>query len=379
MNEKINYQICSKTVLDTIGDPDITFDESGVCNYYYLFKERLKVRVPEGKEAKEKLDNLVNKIKEDGKGAKYDCVIGVSGGVDSTYTAWLVKKMGLRPLAIHLDNGWNSELAVKNIENILDKLEIDLYTEVLDWEMFKDLQLSFLKASTPDGEIPTDHSILSIFYQISNKFNIKYVIGGMNFRIEGMLPPTWARGHLDWKYIRSVQKLFGTESLKKFPHLSIFSFLYYNLIKRIRVISFINYIDFNKDIATKLIEEELDWKNYGGKHHESIYTRFYQSYILPKKFNIDKRKAHLFCQIVSTGDINREQALEILKQPPANPELMEEDREYVIKKLGIKEREFEEIMNLPVKSINDYPNNYFFEKGFRKLLYQLRGLKILPN
>jgi N-acetyl sugar amidotransferase len=379
VKEKDKYNICTKTIMDTIGDPDIRFDKNNVCNYYYEFKEKLKVRVPEMKKAKIKLDKLVTKIKKEGKGKQYDCLIGVSGGVDSTYTAWLVKQLGLRPLAVHLDNGWNAELAVKNIENILNKLEIDLYTEVLDWDMFKDLQLSFLKASTPDGEIPTDHAILAIMYQLANKFNINHIIGGMNFRNEGMLPPTWARGHLDWKYIRSIQKIFGSKSIKDFPHLSIANFLYLNLIKKISIVSFINHTDFNKHKAKELIQKELDWKDYGGKHHESIYTKFYQSYILPKKFNIDKRKAHLSCLIMASGEITREKALNIIKQLPVDPKLMEEDKKYVIKKLGITESKFEEIMNLPIKSITDYPNNYFLEKRFRKLLHKFRSLKILPN
>ena len=373
------YQICSKTVMDTIGDPDITFDDKGVCNYYYEFINKLKVRVPPKEEASLKLNQLVEKIKKDGKGKQYDCIIGISGGVDSTYTAWLVKKLGLRPLAIHLDNGWNSELAVKNIENILNKLNIDLYTEVLDWEMFKDLQLSFLKASTPDGEIPTDHAILTILYQMASKFGIKHIISGMNFRDEGMLPPSWARGYLDWKYIKSVQKKFGSKSLKSFPHLTVSKFLYYNIIKKIRSVSFINYIDFNKDEAMKLIQEELGWKYYGGKHYESIYTRFYQAYILPEKFNIDKRKAHLTCIMSSTNSISRNEALEILKQPIADGKLMEDDKEYLLKKFGITSNDFEEIMNKPIKSILDYPNNHVLEMKFRKLLHKLRSMKILPN
>ncbi len=292
--------------MDTIGDPDITFDEQGVCNYFHEFKAKLKVRVPEPEEGQTKLAEIVEKMKVEGKGKPYDCIIGVSGGVDSTYTAWLVKKMGLRPLAVHLDNGWDSELAVKNIENILNKLGIDLYTEVMDWEMFKDLQLSFLKASTADGEIPTDHAILAILYQIADKYGVRYIISGMNFRNEGMLPPSWARGYLDWKYVRSVQKQFGTQSIKTYPHLTIFKFLYYNLIRRIRSISILNYVEFNKEEAMKLIQEELGWQYYGGKHYESIYTRFYQAYILPNKFKIDKRKAHLTCLMISTGEISRE-------------------------------------------------------------------------
>lgn len=373
------YQICTKTVMDTIGDPDIKFDEHGVCNYYHEFSAKLKVRVPEPEEGRMKLALLVDKIKLAGKGKTYDCIIGVSGGVDSTYTAWLVKKLGLRPLAVHLDNGWDSEIAVKNIENILNKLGIDLYTEVLDWEMFKDLHLSFLKASTPDGEIPTDHAILAILYQIADKYGVRYIISGMNFRNEGMLPPSWARGYLDWKYVRSVQKQFGHQSLKTYPHLTIYKFLYYNLIKEIRSISLLNYVEFNKEEAIKLIQEELGWQYYGGKHYESIYTRFYQAYILPNKFKIDKRKAHLTCLIISSGKISREEALEILKTPPADPRLMEADKEYVIKKLGITSADFDAIMNAPVKSILDYPNHHSIEMKFRKLLLKLRGMKILPN
>jgi N-acetyl sugar amidotransferase len=373
------YKICTKTVMDTIGDPDIRFDEKGVCNYYYEFVEKLKVRVPPANEAKDKLENLIAKIKKDGHGKQYDCIIGISGGVDSTYTAWLVKQYGLRPLAIHLDNGWDSELAVKNIENILNKLNIDLYTEVLDWEMFKDLQLSFLKASTPDGEIPTDHAILAILYQMADKFGIKHIISGMNFRNEGMLPPSWARGYLDWKYIKSVQKQFGTKSLDSYPHLTISKFLYYNLIKKIRSVSFINYIDFKKEDAMKLIQDELGWKYYGGKHYESIYTRFYQAYILPNKFKIDKRKAHLTCILSSTGEVTREEALRILSEPTADPKLMEDDREYLLKKFEISSEEFERILNLPVKTIYDYPNTHVLEMKFRKLLHKLRTMKILPN
>lgn len=379
MNNSREYRICTKTVMDTVGDENIQFDENGICNYYHEFREKLKIRVPEAAEAEKQLASMVDAIKKGGQGKQYDCIIGISGGVDSTYTAWLVKKLGLRPLAIHLDNGWNSELAVKNIENILNKLGIDLYTEVLDWEMFKDLQLSFLKASTPDGEIPTDHAILTILYRMASKFNVKYIISGMNFRNEGMLPPSWARGYLDWKYISSVQNKFGTQSLKTFPHMTVFDFLYFNLVKKIRSVSFINYIPFDKSEAMKVIQDELGWKYYGGKHYESIYTRFYQAYILPKKFNIDKRKAHLTCLIASTGEITREQALEQLKQPTADPKLMEEDKEYLIKKLDITPEKFDEIMNAPVKSILDYPNHHVWEMKFRRMLNKLRKAKILPN
>jgi N-acetyl sugar amidotransferase len=377
--EDKEYRICSKTVMDTIGDPDITFDENGVCNYFYEYSAKLKIRVPPLEEGKRKLEAMVKKIKVSGKGKDYDCIIGVSGGVDSTYTAWLVKELGLRPLAVHLDNGWNSELAVKNIENILYKLDIDLYTEVLDWEMFKDLQLSFLKASTPDSEIPTDHAILSVMYKLAAKYKVKYIISGMNFRNEGLLPPTWGRGYLDWKYIKGIQRKFGTQNINSLPHFSVFQFLYWNLVKKIRSISFINYIDFKKDEAVKVIEKELDWKNYDGKHYESIYTRFFQAYILPNKFKIDKRKAHLTCQIISSGTPSREEAIDLLKKDIADPELIEKDKVYLLKKFDITSEEFDAIMKYPIKSILDYPNNYLLEFKFRKMLLQFRKWGILPN
>lgn len=373
------YQICSKTVMDTDGDPDIKFDGNGVCNYYYEFTEKLKIRIPPSEEARKQLASLVDKIRKSGRGKPYDCIIGVSGGVDSTYTAWLVKQFGLRPLAVHLDNGWNSELAVQNIENILNKLELDLHTEVLDWEMFKDLQLSFLKASTPDGEIPTDHAIVSLMYSSAAKFGVKYIISGMNFRNEGMLPPSWARGYLDWRYIKGVQRQFGTKSLKSYPHLSIWRFLHYNLVMGIRNVSILNYVDFRKDDAMKVIERELGWRNYGGKHYESIYTRFYQAYILPNKFGIDKRKAHFSCLIMANCEMTREAALEKLKEPIASPKLMDDDKEYLIKKFGITDEEFDSIMQAPPKSILDYPNNHNLEKWFRKTLLKLRKMGLMPN
>lgn len=376
---KKKYQRCTKTVLDSTADPDITFDEKGISNYYYEFIKKLAIRIPVEEEGKVQLTKLVDKIKKDGKGKKYDCLIGVSGGVDSTYTAWLVRDLGLRPLAVHLDNGWNSELAVKNIEKTLKNLEIDLYTEILDWDVFKDLQISFLKGSTPDGEIPTDHAILATMYKQAAKFGIKYIISGMNFRNEGFLPPTWGRGYLDWRYINGVHKEFGNKSLSSFPRLNFFKFLYLNLFKGIRSISFINYINFNKEEAMNLIEKKLGWEYYGGKHYESIYTRFYQAYILPRKFGIDKRKAHLSCLIMSTGEISREEAIEILEKPIADENLLQNDKEYVIKKLGLSLYEFDEIMSLPIKSINDYPNMYYTEMQFRRYLNYLRRLKIMPN
>lgn len=365
--------------MDNIADPDIQFDAGGVCNYYYSFLEKLKVRVPAEGKREQELEKIVRQIKAKGAGRQYDCIIGISGGVDSTYVAYLVKELGLRPLAVHLDNGWNSELAVKNIETTLKKLDIDLYTEVLDWPVFSDLQLSFLKASTPDAEIPTDHIIWSTLYKIADRFGIKYILSGMNFRTEGMLPPSWARGYFDWKYIKGVQKKFGTKKINQLPHLNLIDLATFTLVKKIRNIGILNYVDFKKDAALKILSEKLDYRPYQGKHHESIYTRFFQSYILPKKFGIDKRKAHLSCMIMGSREITREQALELLREPIAPAAQIESDLVYVMKKLNISEKLMAEIMAAPIKTIFDYPNNHQAELKIRRWVNRLRKLKITAN
>lgn len=366
------YKICSKCLMDT-SDPDIFFDSVGVCNHCLRYTDIVKSRVFEGDEAEEKLKNLISNIKKDGEGKEYDCLIGVSGGVDSTYVAYLLKQYGLRPLAVHFDNGWNSELAVSNIEKTLSKLGIDLYTYVIDWPEFKDLQLSFLKASTPDGEIPTDHAIDSFLWQQASKRGIKYVVSGMNFKSEAMSVPAWAYGHSDWKYIKSIHKKYGSKKLSKYPHYTFFDLFYYNIIKGIRIVSVLNYMEYNKDEAIKILEKELGWVYYGGKHYESIYTRFYQSYILPKKFNIDKRRGHL-SDLINSGQISRSEGEKLFAKEVCPLELMKSDLEFVKKKLNLTQDQFEEIMNLPIKSYKDYPNSYATVQFLRRAVNFLRKI-----
>jgi N-acetyl sugar amidotransferase len=250
MNDKI--EICSQCVMDNIGNSQISFDESGVCNYCYEYREKEKIRIIPNQFREKELEKLIKKIKSVNKESEYNCLIGVSGGVDSTITAYYVKKMGLKPLAVHLDNGWNSELAVHNIQKTLEKLDIDLYTYVVDWDEFKDLQLSFLKASTPDGEIPTDHAIMATLYKVAALHNIKYIISGNNFKTEGIMPKLWAYGHIDWKYIKSIHDKFGTVKLRTFPHFTIFKILWNTFFRRIKMISILNYLDYNKDEAMKI-------------------------------------------------------------------------------------------------------------------------------
>jgi N-acetyl sugar amidotransferase len=334
-------------------DPEIQFDEKGICNHCKKYDELSEIFVFNGKDAEIKLNKIVTDIKASGKKNEYDCIIGVSGGVDSSFVAYKVKKLGLRPLAVHLDNGWDSELAVKNIELFLRKLDIDLYTHVIDWEEFKDLQLSFLRASTPDSEIPSDHAINALLHQIAEKKRIKYIIWGCNIKTESHLPRVWSQGHLDWKYIKSVHKKFGHTPLVTFPHMDFITHHYF-LMKH-KSVNLLNYLDYSKNDAIKLLETELDWRYYGGKHFESIYTRFYQGYILPRKFGYDKRKIHL-SSLICSGEISRQNALEELKQDPYPKKLQDEDLTYVIKKFGLTEQEFDSIMKLPVKRYEDYPS-----------------------
>jgi N-acetyl sugar amidotransferase len=367
----INYKRCTKCVMDTT-DVDILFNEEGICNHCVNYFFQIN-KLPQGEERELQLNRIISKIKQNRIGKEYDCIIGLSGGVDSTYVAYYVKKvLGLRPLAVHLDNGWNSELSVMNIENIVKTLDIDLYTYVIDWEEFKDIQLSFLKCSTPDSEIPTDHAIFSILRKTSKKFNINYVINGINLRTEGHHPLSWSQGHNDFGYIKSVQNKFGTKKIKTYPHGNYLTIIEDRFSSK--WINILNYIDYNKDEAKKLITSELGWQDYGGKHFESIYTRFYQGYILPKKFNIDKRKMH-FSSLICAGEMSRDKALELLKDETYPKNLQIEDKEYAIKKFGITNEIFEDIMNLPIKSYYDY-NSYYGKilknKNYKKLILILK-------
>jgi len=355
--ETREYQICNRCVMDTT-DPDIIFDENGICNYCRKAESLLNLP-PYSLSLKEKeieLFKIVKKIKEKGKGKDYDCVIGVSGGVDSSFTAYKVVELGLRPLAVHLDNGWDSELAVKNIENIVNKLGIDLYTHVIDWEEFKDLQLSFLKASLPDSEIPTDHAIVATMYTVARNNNIKYILSGTNLSTESIFPPAWSYGSYDWKQIKSIQETFGEKKLLTFPHISLVDIFIDRYIRNIKRISILNYLDYIKKDAIKLIKKELDWRYYGLKHYESIYSRFSQGYILPVKFGFDKRKSHLSSLIIS-NQITREEALNDLKKDPyPSKELLEEDKEFILNKFEIDFDKFEEIMKASPKKFLDYPS-----------------------
>ncbi len=367
--------MCSRCVMDTT-DPEIAFDDNGVCNHCKTSQNILK-REPftlSQSEKETKLAKIIENIKTAGNG-RYDCIIGLSGGVDSSYVACKVKDFGMNPLAIHLDNGWNSEIAVANIENVCKTLNIDLFTHVIDWEEFKDLQMSFLKSSTPDSEIPSDHAIYAILYRMARKYKLKYILWGINMVSESIMPRAWSQGHWDWTYIKAVQKRFGSKPLKTFPHMSYWTHIYNRLFETIKFVNILDYINYDKEKAKSYIKQRIGWNDYGRKHGESFYTRFFQEYILPSKFGFDKRKGH-FSSLIIAGQLNREKALELLQQPLyLTQEAISDDIDYLVTKFGITRNDFESIMRLPVKSYWDYPNfqKRWYYSIFRKLYYRFTG------
>ena len=349
------FQRCSKCVMDT-SDPEIIFDENGVCNHCRSYEVRAKNELHEPEQAQRKLKLLVDEIRRSGNGRKYDCVLGVSGGVDSTTAAYTVRKMGLRALAVHVDNGWNAELAVSNIENTLNVLGVDLHTCVIDWEEFRNLQIAFFKSSVANVEVLTDHAITAEMFRCAYQYDIKYVISGGNVATEAIMPDSWMYDARDLRHIKAINKKFGEMPLKTFPHCSLARYFYYIFIKRIKYIPILNYINYNKEEAKDLIQRELGWRDYGGKHYESIFTRFFQAYYLPKKFSIDKRLAHL-STLICSKQITREKALSELSKPAYPKELFDEDYEFFLKKMKLTTEEFEEIINAPPRTYKDYPSN----------------------
>ncbi len=350
-----NYQICTRCVMDT-SDPDIKFNKAGECNNCIEFLDKRAKHIYRGVESDTQLKRLVIEMKKAGKGKEYDCVIGLSGGIDSCYAAYIAKQNGLRILAVHMDNGWNSEQAVLNIKNVAKKLGIDYESYVLDWEEFKDIQLAFLKASIPEAETPTDMAIPASWHKIAAKYNVKYIISGGNFATEGILPRCWHYNAKDIKYFSFIQKAFGTKRLKKFPIFGYKQEMYYKLAKGIKIIYLLNYVPYAKKNAMEFLQQKLDWRYYGGKHYESKYTGFIHSYYLFKKFGIDYRRATLATQIC-TGEIMRAQALKELEILPYDAAKAQLEKEYIAKKLSISLEEFEQIIHSPAKWYRDYPND----------------------
>jgi N-acetyl sugar amidotransferase len=349
---------CSKCILDNIDDPKITFDEKGVCNHCKIYDENI-LKYYHGNDTDLKLFNdLVNEVKRKGEKSEYDVIIGLSGGVDSTYVAYLCWKHKIRALAVHLDNGWNSELSVVNIKNILKITGFDLYTYVINWEEFRDLQRSYIKAHVVDIEALTDHAISTILMKIASENNIPYILNGNSITTEGRLPEHWIHNKSDSINIRDIHNKFGKYKLKTFPLKSIWSTLLFT--SKVQSISILDLYPYNKPLAKELIIREFGWRDYGGKHYESVFTRFYQAYILPRKFGIDKRKSH-YSTLICANQLSRSEALELMKEDTYIDKATEKsDYIFVLKKLGLTEEEFERYIDTPpiehtyYKSIMNY-------------------------
>lgn len=334
------YHQCKRCIMDNVNDPDIFFDKHGHCNYCNSYFEYVSSKVQIKEHSFAAISPVIDKIKSENKNKKYDCIVGISGGTDSAYLVYKLVELGMRPLAVHFDNGWNSETATQNIEMLLKKLNVDLYTTVVDWEEFKDLQISFLKSGVIDIELLTDLAIIGLLYKASVQFKTKYIFTGHNSATEFILPASWYHFKLDSLNIKAIQAKFGTKKTKTFPFLTFWQQYYHAKYRKTQVISLLDYIDYDKKEAQDLLAEKLGWKNYGAKHNESIFTRFYQNYILPVKFNVDKRKAHL-SSLICSGQMKREDALLEMKTEIWKAAQTLEDKQYILKKLGISENVFD--------------------------------------
>lgn len=303
------------------------------------------------------LKAIVERIRISGQGRDYDCIMGLSGGVDSSFVAYKAKELGLRPLAVHFDSGWNSELAVSNIENIVKRLGIDLHTHVVDWEEMRDLQLSFFKASVANCDIPTDHAFPAVLYREAERNGIKYILSGTNYATEFILPTAWGHTSSDKRHLLDIQKKFGSLRLRSYPTIGFLAqYVYYPYIRGIKTVRLLDYIPYNKAEAKRIIIKELGWRDYGGKHHESIFTRFFQGYYLPRKFGYDKRRAHL-SSLINSGQMKRDEAMRELAEPAYDPAQQLEDKNFVAKKLGLSADQLDQMFAQPNRKYSDFASN----------------------
>lgn len=358
--------------MDT-SDPGITFDSNGNCNHCSEFINKRAHFSYQGELSDTMLSELLRSMKAAGRNKKYDCIVGLSGGVDSSFAAWKAKELGLRVLGVHLDNGWNSIEANQNIRNIATKLHIDYECVVLDWQEFKQIQVAFLRASVPEADTPTDIAILAILHKMAAKHGVKYILSGGNFATEGILPKHWHYNAKDLRYFKHICSNFGPVKLRSFPTFGFVKEAYYKLFKGIKMIYFLNYLPFDKTQSISLLREKLDWKEYGGKHYESKYTGFIQSYYLYNKFNIDYRRATLSSQICA-GTIRRDDALDMLKNKPYVEDCVLVEMKYIAKKLDFSDEKFNALLMDEPHWYTHFPNDekrlnwiyYWYRKLFKK-------------
>lgn len=370
------YVICTNCVMDST-DTAISFDEKGVCDHCNTYFSKTLPSWDTGEKGWQDLEKVVNKIKEEGKGKDFDCIIGMSGGIDSSYLVYFAKeKLGLRPLVFHVDAGWNSQIAVNNIERIVDGLGLDLYTEVIDWEEMKDLQLAFFKAGVPHIDTPQDHAFFATMYKFASKHNVKFILTGANYSTECVRNPIeWMYYQSDVIQLKDIHKKFGTKPLKKFPLTNI---IWHKIIlpyfKGIKVLNPLNNVPYIKSEAMQLLQVKFGWQPYPQKHFESRFTKFYESYWLVKKFGYDVRKVQ-YSSLILTGQMTRQQALESLKQPSYDESTIHQDFEFIANKLGISIKEFQTYFDSPNKTYKDYASQESIYKLGSRILKRL-GIEI---
>lgn len=353
--------------------PGIRFDEKGVSNYAKMFQKFIEL-YPRGEKGLVEWESWLRRIKKDGKNKKYDCIVGVSGGTDSCYLLYLARKYGLRPLAVNLDNGFSSKTAVENIKKVTNALKIDLETFVIDYEEVKAVFRAYIRASLPWIDGPTDLAIKAVLYQTAEKEKVKFIFNGSDFRTEGKQPTEWT--YSDARQLLYILKKFESVKLKSFPYYTIFQFIRFGYFKNIMMLRPYYYLDYEKRKAQEFLTREYGWEYYGGHHYENIFTRFAISYWLPEKFGIDKRIITLSA-LVMNGEISREQALNELKQEQYKANEMQYDKEYVLKKIEMTDKEFEECFARPNKFYFNYPSYMFLLKTFDNL--SISGIKkVLP-
>lgn len=363
------YRICSNCVMDT-SDSQIVFDEHGVCDHCNGFKRDVLPNWHPDEQGKAMFRTMVDKIKRDGEGKPFDSIIGMSGGLDSSYLLHLaVSEFGLRPLVFHVDGGWNTDIAVNNIQMLVDKLGLDLYTEVINWEEMRDFQLAFFKSGVPHLDIPQDHAFVATLYHFANKHGIKYILNGGNYATECVRNPLeWLYYGTDMAQIRDIHRRFGTRELRTYPFSSVlFHKVYLRYIRGVQVVKPLNWLPYTKDIAIKTLSEKYGWRPYPQKHFESRFTKFFEGYWLPTRFGYDTRRVQ-FSSLILTGQMTREEALAKLAQPAYDPNTINEEFAYIATKLGISVEELRSYHAMPLKTYKDYRNQeWLFDLGARGL------------
>lgn len=349
------YQICKRCVMDTT-DSKIRFDQAGVCDHCITFDTKVMPNWHTDEQGEKALMTIVDGIKAEGKGKDFDCIIGMSGGIDSSYLTYLAKEeMGLRPLVFHVDAGWNSQEAVNNIERIVDRLGLDLFTEVIDWEEMRDLQLAFFKAGVPHIDTPQDHAFFATMYNFAEKYNVRHILTGANYSTECVRNPIeWMYYQSDSVQLKDIHQKYGTRPLRNFPITSILRHkIYLRYWRKIQVVTPLNYLPYHKADAMRLLQEKYGWQPYPQKHFESRFTRFYEGFWLPTKFGYDVRRVQ-YSSLILTDQMTRAEAIERLKQPPLDPEIARQEFDYVATKIGITSEELRRYLEQPNRTYRDF-------------------------